>query len=164
MYDSEANIKARRGEAANPAGELQMAAMETHALARTLLKSGKRDLERRLEACGVGVGPLGYRVMRLLDEQTSTIAELSRMLRSGAAGLVPVIDTLEAKGLVDRGRDPKDRRRTPLTLTPAGERCLLGCRPLTTTTPRAGSGRARPEGTVSSESPRELVTNVTRDV
>jgi DNA-binding MarR family transcriptional regulator len=52
------------------------------------------------------------------------LAELSRTLGIGAAGLVPVVDTLEAKGFVNRGRDPEDRRRTPLTITEAGRNVL----------------------------------------
>jgi DNA-binding MarR family transcriptional regulator len=88
------------------------------------MKAARRDLEHRLEFCGVDVGPLGFRVIRMLNEQTMTSAELSRRLRSGATGLVPVIDALEAKGLVQRGRDPRDRRRTPLTLTASGKEVL----------------------------------------
>lgn len=118
------NIKVGGGEAATSASELRVAAMETYVLARLLVKSAKRDLERRLELCGVAVGALAYRVMRLLDRETSTLAELSRTLGIGATALVPVIDALEAKGFVNRGRDPNDRRRTPLSLTPAGREVL----------------------------------------
>jgi DNA-binding MarR family transcriptional regulator len=110
--------------AAGTSSELRMIAMETHLLARRLVKSVKHDLERRLEAYGVPFGALAYRVMGLLNGETLTLAELSRALRVGAATLVPVIDTLEAKGFVIRGRDPKGRRRTPLTITSAGRDVL----------------------------------------
>jgi DNA-binding MarR family transcriptional regulator len=124
MDDSQVNMKMDGEQEAGSASELRVAAMETYVLARLLVKSAKRDLERRLELCGVAVGALAYRVMRLLDGETSTLAELSRVLGIGAAALVPVVDALEAKGFVKRGRDPKDRRRTPLTLTPAGREVL----------------------------------------
>jgi DNA-binding MarR family transcriptional regulator len=124
MNDSVAHIKEGGEQALGSADELRMAAVETHALARMLVKSAKRDLERRLEAHGVTVPALGYRVMRLLDGATFTLAELSRTLGIGATGLLPVIDTLEMKGFVSRGRDPKDRRRTPLSVTAAGRGVL----------------------------------------
>lgn len=124
MDDSHQNINQSLTQGRGPASDLQVAAAETHALARMLVKSAKRDLERRLEAHGVAVGALAYRVMRLLVGGTSTLAELSRTLGIGAAGLVPVVDTLEAKGFVNRGRDPDDRRRTPLNITEAGRNVL----------------------------------------
>jgi DNA-binding MarR family transcriptional regulator len=118
--NSETNIQESVGQPAGSATELRAAAVETWVLARRLVKSAKRDLAHRLEAHGVAVGALAYRVMRLLAGGTSTLAELSRTLGIGATALVPVIDGLEEKGFVNRGRDPKDRRRTPLSLTPAG--------------------------------------------
>ena len=37
---------------------------------------------------------------------------------------MPVIDALERDGLLTRGHDPADRRRTPLALTPHGQSVL----------------------------------------
>ena len=36
------------------------------------------------------------------------------------ATLLPAVDTLETKGMLQRGQDPKDRRRTPLAITAQG--------------------------------------------
>jgi DNA-binding MarR family transcriptional regulator len=43
---------------------------------------------------------------------------------------VPIIDVLERKGLITRDQDPRDRRRTPLNLTPAGADLLARVAPL----------------------------------
>ena len=37
---------------------------------------------------------------------------------------MPVVNTLERKGFVLRGRDPRDRRRIPLSLTDSGRHIL----------------------------------------
>jgi DNA-binding MarR family transcriptional regulator len=46
------------------------------------------------------------------------------MMHREPATLVPVVDALEDKGLVKRGKDAKDRRRTPLTITETGTAVL----------------------------------------
>jgi DNA-binding MarR family transcriptional regulator len=38
--------------------------------------------------------------------------------------MVALVDTLEAKGLVERHRSPQDRRKNIIELTPAGQNCL----------------------------------------
>ncbi len=91
---------------------------------RTLIllvgKTVMRDLDRRLEASGVGISGPQYGVLRLLSQESATITELSSRMLLSPATLVPVVDTLERKGFVQRSVDPKDRRRLPLQLTEAG--------------------------------------------
>jgi DNA-binding MarR family transcriptional regulator len=50
--------------------------------------------------------------------------EISDRLGVDPSDLVAVFDMLERAGFVRRGRDPKDRRRYALTLTPSGEEQL----------------------------------------
>jgi DNA-binding MarR family transcriptional regulator len=83
-------------------------------------KTAMRDLDRRLEASGTGISGLQYGVMRLLSHESGTISELSSRMLLVPATLVPVVDALERKGFVQRGSDPKDRRRVPLVLTDSG--------------------------------------------
>ncbi len=99
-------------------------AVRIRVLAAVVNKMAMRDLEQRLEARQAGVSGLQYAVLGRLKRQSVTLSDLSRRLSLAPATLVPVIDALEAKGLVERGRDPLDRRRIPLYLTPAGEATL----------------------------------------
>ncbi len=45
---------------------------------------------------------------------------LARMIAVDPRNVVPIVDGLVGKGLVDRGMDPADRRRRVLTLTATG--------------------------------------------
>ena len=56
--------------------------------------------------------------------------ELSRRIGIETASSTAVIDQLEKRGLIARERDPRDRRRINVTLTPAGralQRPLTDC-------------------------------------
>ena len=97
---------------------------EIRILSTVLAKLLRQDLEQHLQTCGVSMGALQYGVLRLLAHQKHTISELSRTMMIEAATLVPVVDALERDGLVERGRDPQDRRRTPLLLTARGSELL----------------------------------------
>ena len=55
--------------------------------------------------------------LRLLQHTPFTLRELSDRMLVTPSTLVPVIDKLESEGLLVRGKDPDDRRRTPLELT-----------------------------------------------
>lgn len=99
-------------------------ALEIRALTSTLAKLAGQQLERRLQANGADISTLQYGVLRRLSRQTATISELSSGMMLAPATLVPVVDALEQKGLVERGHDKQDRRRKSLTVTASGLQLL----------------------------------------
>ena len=104
--------------------EVAASVLELPILAGILNKVADRDLEQQLQAQSAGISAIQYRVIRLLSQHTATITDLSRMMAVSPATLVSVVDGLERQGLVQRGHDPADRRRTPLRLTETGEALL----------------------------------------
>ena len=110
--------------------ELHATALETRILLSIVNKWSARCLEQRLHAAGLPISSLQYGVMRLLCRERHTISELSRKMALAPATLVPVVDALERHGYVARGRDPKDRRRTPLVLTEQGAAILSDIPPV----------------------------------
>jgi MarR family transcriptional regulator, lower aerobic nicotinate degradation pathway regulator len=56
---------------------------------------------------------------------TTSQQELGRLTGVDPRNLVPILDVLEDRRLLERLSDPKDRRRHSVRLTPAG-RTLLG--------------------------------------
>jgi MarR family transcriptional regulator, lower aerobic nicotinate degradation pathway regulator len=61
---------------------------------------------------------------RLEQGGTAHGRELARTLRLHPSNLVALLDQLEADELIVRRRDPRDRRRQVIALTPAGTRRL----------------------------------------
>jgi len=98
--------------------------LEIRILTDMVARMSKRDVEKKLAASQTNLSSLQHSVMRLLSCQGFTISELSRKLKYDPATLVQTVDTLEREGLVKRGHDPKDRRRTPLALTEHGLKTL----------------------------------------
>ncbi len=104
--------------------ELCETARAIRILSTVVAKIARQDLEQHLENGGFDIRAVQYLVMRILSGQALTLADVSRRMNVDPSTLVPVIDELERKGQLRRGRDPRDRRRTPISMTPEGEELL----------------------------------------
>jgi DNA-binding MarR family transcriptional regulator len=66
-----------------------------------------------------------YAILSILESDgPDSQLELARLLGKAPAVVVAAVDALEARGLVERARDPSDRRRSRVTLTAAGAKTL----------------------------------------
>jgi DNA-binding MarR family transcriptional regulator len=83
-----------------------------------------RNLEEQIAAANLGINGLQYGILRALSFHSFTLSELSRKFALDPSTLVPVVDALERKGYVMRGKDPADRRRAPLSTTDEGKAIL----------------------------------------
>jgi DNA-binding MarR family transcriptional regulator len=85
---------------------------------------GFQAMAQHLSAHGSRISPLQFGMLRMLSVERMTLSELSRKFQLDPSTLVPSVDGLEQRGLIVRVKDPTDRRRQPLELTPDGEALL----------------------------------------
>lgn len=95
--------------------------LELRMLMGMMGRVSKQALEQYLAEQRIEMSMLQFGILHMLQEEAHTISDLSKKLVLDPSTLVPSIDALERKGWVVRGRDPHDRRRTPLSLTTEGE-------------------------------------------
>ena len=88
-------------------------------LARTLRRRGAEAL------APWDLAPHHARALRVVGHHDRIRpGELATHLRVAPRSVTDVVDALEERGLVERGRDPADRRATVITLTSAGRRLV----------------------------------------
>jgi DNA-binding MarR family transcriptional regulator len=91
-----------------------------------LKRLGGKIKERSLAAFeAAGASPYHHTVLAVLDESPrETQATIADSLGYDRSWLVGLLDELEEAGLIERKRDPADRRRHLVSLNPAGKKKL----------------------------------------
>lgn len=105
--------------------EDHLIAAEMRILFVLMAKTMRVEQESRLQAAGVEMSHLQIIMMRILNyDGGKTISELSRIIMCDPSTLVPSSEGLVRKGYLSRVRDPQDRRRVLLYVTPAAAQVI----------------------------------------
>jgi DNA-binding MarR family transcriptional regulator len=97
-------------------------------LKRLGMSAKERSFAAYEELC---LHPYHHAILAVLDEGTrETQGSIADSLGYDRGQLVGLLDELEAAGLVERRRDPSDRRRHVVQMTPAGRKTLARLRAL----------------------------------
>ncbi|GII65518.1 MarR family transcriptional regulator [Sphaerisporangium krabiense] len=86
-------------------------------------QAGRRAVGERLEPLGLGLWHLAV-LAALADFGPASQRDLGRRLGIDPSDLVAVMDVLLPRRLVERGRDPADRRRYSVRVSDEGRRAL----------------------------------------
>lgn len=109
--------------------EISQNCLPLEMLARTGVLLGRVGIAVKMETMDrfeeAGFSAYHYGVLALLDESArETQATIADALGVDRSMLVGLLDQLEERGMIERRRDPNDRRRQMVNLTPAGRRQL----------------------------------------
>jgi DNA-binding MarR family transcriptional regulator len=106
----------------------ELVALDTFLLKRL----GHAAKEQSMEAYErMGLHPYHHAILIALDERAhETQGAIADALGYDRGQLVGLLDELEERGLIERRRDPDDRRRHLVSLTPDGKRTLRRLRTL----------------------------------
>lgn len=96
------------------------AAKQIRLLCSVITKTARADLQARLDRNGSGISAIEHGVLRHLFDGVTSMAVISRRMGVAPSTLVYVVDGLAKRKLVRRDKDPKDRRREPLSLEKKG--------------------------------------------
>jgi DNA-binding MarR family transcriptional regulator len=97
-----------------------------------LKRLGMAAKEQSFEAYeAVGLHPYHHSILAVLEEGSrETQGAIADALGYDRGQLVGFLDELEERGLIERRRDPADRRRHVVRMTPAGRKTLTRLRDL----------------------------------
>jgi DNA-binding MarR family transcriptional regulator len=97
-----------------------------------LKRLGFRAKEQAMQAYeSTGLSPYHHAILVALDEDThETQGAIADALGYDRGQLVGLLDELEERGLAERRRDPADRRRQLVNITPEGRKALKQLRAL----------------------------------
>jgi DNA-binding MarR family transcriptional regulator len=93
----------------------------SHAISREIRRQQVRtDAFDDTVSIALGINRSDHRTIDVLDQEGPLAAgQLAKAVGLSTAAMTTVIDRLEARGFVSRTRDPRDRRRVLVELTPA---------------------------------------------
>jgi DNA-binding MarR family transcriptional regulator len=120
------NIRPMNRKYILPSEEIITVANQIRFLCSVITKIARADLQVRLDRNGAGISAIEHGVLRHLFDGVTSMAEISRLMGVAPSTLVYVVDGLAKRKLVRRDKDPRDRRREPLSLEKKGAELFAG--------------------------------------